>query len=688
MSRGRWFGIAVLALLAAATAGARPVAIGGVVQGAAVSTRVLAGGETLAVWTLPRLGVAVRNDARDLRLLYGERELRFSPERGWRAVGFTLPLDVRLGVPQLAGGSLYVPLTAVRALGVRVIADAPDVLDFAAPPAVPVATLPPSPDAPQPQVIQPTQPQAAQPLPTAPTASVPATPARPAATPTPPEPVEPRPPVNPVPPVPVTPPASVPSTPVIPPTTPPTPPPPVVSPPPVPTPTPPPAPLASVANLDTVRISRTLHRTVEVQRVVLELSGEAPHQITRENGGLSVLLPGVTSSGSSQRLESGDTLSVEPGVVGVSPRRAQTTVRLRTGGGRSEVFTLEDPPRVVIDTTTYTDTRVPPPIDPEGLPGGVTYRARGILHLLSFDPARFQPRVVTAPAGAARDVASLVKGVGGVAGVNGGYFDPASSLPVDLVAVGGLMTAPSLERRATVGFTAQGGTFFGYPRPRYVLSGAFGSVTVNSVGAKVRPELLTAFVGDGRTSVGAAGLTSLYLTPGTPTVTRVVAGRNVPPAGALALTFDPARFPQLPRGVGEALTTTLNWQATDAPWPTAQDALSAGPLLVRGGQVVLNAAREQFDTRAGVWRPTRQVAFGVMAGQPTIAYLEHGSPEAFASALAGAGVRDAVRLDSGSSATAFLTGGYGDLGGYLNTVWSRPVPNAIVFVPKANTARR
>ena len=104
--------------------------------------------------------------------------------------------------------------------------------------------------------------------------------------------------------------------------------------------------------------------------------------------------------------------------------------------------------------------------------------------------------------------------------------------------------------------------------------------------------------------------------------------------------------------------------------------------------MVLDPRREAFDTGASIWRATRQVAFGVLEGQPTVAYLEHGTPEAFAAALAGAGVRDAVRLDSGSSATAFVTGGYAGLGGYLNTVWSRPVPNAIVFVPKVTGARK
>ncbi|MFC0619445.1 phosphodiester glycosidase family protein [Deinococcus budaensis] len=610
-----------LALLGGA--GARPVAIGGAVQGAAVDSRVLSGQEALAVWTLPRLGVAVRNDPQDLRLLYGGRELRFTPGRGWRAAGFTLPAQPGLGVPELVGGSLYVPLTALRALRLPITIDAPDLLDFAPPAAVPAATLPPSPDlggaAP-----------AAQPQPVPPLAA----------------------------------PASAPS-----PATPATP--------------PPPAPLRASAHLGTVRVSRTLYRTVEVQRVVLELSGPAAHQVVREPGGLSVVLPGVSAGASAQTLTSGDTLRVEPGASGGA---ALTTVHLRTGGGSSEIFTLDDPQRVVIDTTTHLDPRVPPPINPEELPEGVTYRPRGGLHLLSFDPARFQPRVVTAPAGAARDVASLVKGAGGVAGVNGGYFDPASSLPVDLVAVGGVMTAPSLEKRATVGFTAQGTPLFGYPRPRYVLAGSFGRVTVNSVGARVRPELLTAFVGDGRAVVGAPGLTTLFLSGGT--VARVLTGAATPPAGTLALTFDPARFPLLPRTPGAPLAATLNWQAQDAPWETAQDALSAGPLLVQGGRVAINPARELFDTRTNVWRPTRQVAFGVLGGQPTIAYLDHGTPEAFAAALAGAGVRDAVRLDSGSSATAYLTGGYAGLGGYLNSVWSRPVPNAIVFVPKVTGARR
>ncbi|CAM3985934.1 phosphodiester glycosidase family protein [Deinococcus marmoris] len=640
------------AALLAGAADARPTAIGGIRQSASVDSRMLGGSEMLAVWTLPRLGVSVRNDPQDLRLLLGKRELRYAPGKGWTAHGFAL--TDTLPTPMIEGGSLYVPLRALGLLGVRVLADTPGLLAFAAPASVPMATLLPSDGGPERPVIRP---------PVSATPSAPATTA-----------------VQPAPAAPASPPPAVTPSPVSPESL------PNIQPvPALPTPTPPPLvpslTVPRVANLDTVRISRTLYRTVEVQRVVMDLSAPASQEISREGGGLSVFLPGVTVTGSQQTLPGGDTLTLAQTGAGAA-------IRLATGGGRSEIFTLEDPFRVVIDTTTYRDSSVPPPIDPEALPAGVTYRNRELLHLLSFDPALFQPRVVSAPLGRSLSVLDLVKSAGGVAGVNGGYFDPRSSLPVDLVAVGGLMTAASLEKRATVGFTAGGETLFGYPRPRYVLSGPFGSVTVNSVRATPNAALLTAFVGDGKTLVGGTGLTTLLLAPGSVSVTRAVTGQVIPPPRTLAFTFDPARFPALPVAAGAPLIVALNWQATDAPWGSAVDALSAGPLLVQGGKVVIDPRREGFNTAAGVWRSTRQSALGTLGGQPTIAYFEYGTPEAFAAALAGAGVRDAVRMDSGSSATAYLQGGYAGLGGYLNTVWSQPVPNAIVFVPRGVAGKK
>ncbi|WP_229776061.1 phosphodiester glycosidase family protein [Deinococcus ruber] len=615
----------------------RTVALQGQLTSPRIETKLLPSGlEGLPVWFLPRLGVSVRNAPDALNLGYGPLTLTYTPASGWSAqttAGALAPgaqLLAALPVPENLGSSLHVALSVLRLLNVPLLADTPEVLDFGLPALrMPTSSLPPAA------------------TPTAPPSPLPSTPL----------PVTPLPSTS-TPPVPPAAPPSQPSQPVV---------------------TPPPGPgFTPVATLASVRSSRTVNRNIELQRVVMEFDGPANYTVLRDRSGLTFNLPGVLSAPQSQRLDSGDALGVSLGAAGSS-------VRLDTGNGSSEIFTLPDPYRIVVDTTTNIDTSVPPPIDETSLPDGVTLRHLGGLSLLIFD-ARYAPRVVSAPLGHASGVADLVRQQGGVAGVNGGYFDTASSLPVDLVARGGLMIAPSLERRATLGLDAQGTPQLGYPKPRYVLSAPGLQLVVNSVGSKPNPLWVTAFVGDGRTAVGGDGFTTLVLRqgPGTPgsTVSRALSGRFVPGVGDFAVTFDPARFPQLGLATGAPLRYDLNWQVPG--WNSVQEALAAGPLLVSGGKVVLDPVREGFDTSGSIWRPTRQVAFVQMGDRSGIAFLDNGTPAEFARALAGAGVSSAMRLDSGSSATVYVSGGYLNAGGYLNTVWSRPVPNALVFVPKLN----
>ena len=613
--------LVLLLCLSLGAAYARPVAIGGVLTSPLIETKTLPSGqEGLPVWFLPRLGVQILNRPDDVRLGYGGASLRFTPQSGWN--GADLP------APELLNGSVHVSLYVLRALGVPLLEDAPQVLDFAD---RPLAALPPpaSPAPPPPATLTPVNPP---PLP---------------------------PPIVPLPTVPPSPPPAVPAPPASqPPAS-----PPAVSPPAVPA-----LPVTGIP-LTTVRSSRALNRATETQRVVLEFGAEAPYSLTREARGLSVALPGAVGVPSLQKLDSGDVLSV-------APDAGTLYVHLDTGaGGVSQVFTLQDPFRIVIDTVTNLDPNVTPPPDLAHLPPGVSYRQFGKLELLGFDPAVYAPRVVSAGTAQASSVFDLVRRSGGVAGVNGGYFDPKTSVPVDLVALGGLMVAPSLERRATLGFTGAG-VLLGYPRPRYLVQGPWGSLTVNTVRPQSSPTWLTLFVGDGVTRVGDAGYTTLTL-DGTH-VKSATGGPNVPAPGEITLTFNPAQFPQLPRQAGAPLTLSLNWSAPG--WSGVEEALAAGPLLIDHGQYALDPAREGFDTRAGVWRATRQVAFAIYAGQPTIAYFQNGTPEEFARALLSVGASSAMRLDSGSSATVYVAGGY------LNTVWSRSVPNAIVFVPRTPLA--
>ena len=575
-----------LALSAWPAAQARPLSVGGEVQSAALDSRELGSGEGLAVWTLPRLGVAVRNDPQDLRLLYGNRELRWAPGRGWQAVGFAP--GGQLPAPEKMGQSLYVGLDVLRALGLPLTVT-PQTVEVPAPRSHPAGTLPPS--------------------------QAPSTPAGTASS-------------------------------------------------------------RSTHTLVSARHSAHRQRTVEFQRTVLELQGggEAFYQVQQREGGVTVSLPYTQAAARSELLDGGAVLLVQPAGGG-------SRVDLLTGGGQTRILTLQNPTRIVLDTVVYRDRSQTPPVAEGLLPQGVRYRQQGGLSLLSFDPSRYRPRVVSAPWGQRTGLAALVRSAGGVAGINGGYFDMQSGKPVDLVAQGGVMRIGSLQKRATLGFTPAGEVLLGYPAPRYVAEVNGQRLLVNQMTPLSRPELLTAWAGDGRT-VGAAGLVTLTLRPGGSQVQAAQSGPVGTRPGELYLTFDPARFPALPRTAGSPLSLTLEWNASDAPWPSSQDALSAGPLLLRGGQSVLNPQREGFDTSGSIWRATHQTAFGLLGGWPTFAYLERGTPEQLLAALRAAGLSDAVRMDSGGSSAVYLTGGYADLGGYLNPAWSRDIPNAVVMVPR------
>ncbi len=670
-----------LLLLLAGAALARPVALGGRLSSPRIETALLlTGGEGLPLSSLPRLGVAVSASDTALTLSYGALSLSYAPASHWSAQArASVPLPVAaalaaLPAPELQGSSRVVALAVLRTLGLPLLADTPDLLDIGLPALSPPSALTPTPPAlPNPALPNPALPNPALPNPAlaspAPASPAPASPAP--ASPAPKSQAQ----LNPAS-INLAPLDTVQASPL---TAPVAPVPPVPSSPSV-------AEVAPSVHLTDIRSSRTLKRNIQLQRVVLELDAPAGYSVQRDAGGLTLTLAGVASTSQTQRLDSGDLLEVAADASGSS-------VRLTTHAAASEVFALSDPARVVVDTTSNLDAGVPPPIDEAHLPDGVTLKRWGGLSLLSFD-ARYVPRVVSAPLGRASGVAELVAGLGGVAGVNGGYFDPASSLPVDLVVRGGLMLSPSLERRAALGLDAQGTPLLGYPKPRYLLSAPGLHLSVNTVGTRPNPQWVTAFVGDGHSAVGGDGLNTLILQGGlnnpASSVLRAQTGRSVPAPGEFAVSFDPARFPQLALSAGSPLSYSLNWQA--AGWDGVQEALAAGPLLVAGGRVVTDAAREGFDTSGGIWRATRQVAFVQMSGgngpdRSGIAFLDNGTPDDFARALAAAGVSSALRLDSGSSATVYVTGGYLNAGGYLNTVWSRSVPNALVFVPREQVTR-
>ncbi|GEM46994.1 hypothetical protein DC3_26290 [Deinococcus cellulosilyticus NBRC 106333 = KACC 11606] len=418
-----------------------------------------------------------------------------------------------------------------------------------------------------------------------------------------------------------------------------------------------------------IRHSVQTEEYTERTRIVLDLNMPIQYEV-KDN---KITLVGAQGQGLAQAI------SGSKGVKGIRVEQnhqgMQATLTLSKDADM-KVFPLQNPPRVVIDVFQYVRPVLPPFPNLSNLPAGVTYQKLGDLELLVFKKSQFQPKLTS---GFLQGVETFVKQGQAVAGINGGYFDMKTGFPVDMVVRDGRLLFGGLEKRSAVGFTPTGDLMWGIPKARYTLTTPQGQGRVNSVRSSPRDGWLTLFVGDDKHVVGGKNHVTLTVQDGV--VTRVSTSAFKAAEGELTITFQPEKYPFLPTVVGAPVGVSVAW--ADDSWTTARDVLAAGPMLVREGQYAVNAAQEDFDVKTSVWRPTRQVAFGTTsAGDYVFAYLKWGTPEDFARALLKAGLKEAMRLDSGTSATVFVSGGF------LNRTWSRPVPNAILMVPRLTTAQK
>ena len=435
---------------------------------------------------------------------------------------------------------------------------------------------------------------------------------------------------------------------------------------------------ATSSQITATRINRGIST-----RIVLELSKPAAFESSIAVGHASVRLKNVPVT--SQFFPVGSEAVVRARLI---PDGEDAILELETSSKADlKVFALASPDRIVIDVQVPSG---PPPL-PGPNPLGITTLETGTgskkLTLVTLDPNRFAAKLSVAPWGGALRVLEHANSLGAVVAANAGYFDPASNLPVDLAIAEGGVRAYARGNRATLGLHSDGLPLFGTPKVRlnssFQTSDGTVSVPINSIRPEPNPKWVTAFVGDGFVPVGGEGFLTLVISSQVtadgslqPVVVDIRDGPSIPEPGELTLTYSGQLQTALESiEFGSAATVTLQW--SDPSWSDVQHAIAAGPKLITNGQYVVNPQLEGFDPSREVWRSTRQVGFGLDAqGRFVIALLEQGTPEEFAKALILLGLREAMRFDSGSSASVYLAGGM--IGGK----WGRTVPNALVFVPK------
>jgi Phosphodiester glycosidase len=338
-----------------------------------------------------------------------------------------------------------------------------------------------------------------------------------------------------------------------------------------------------------------------------------------------------------------------------------------------QLSSLSNPDRVVVDVVNP-DAPMPTP----GLaPLGISYSLTNQLHLVTLEAGKFKPSVVTAGLGGGKTALEYAEDAGAVVAVNGGYYDVAQSLSVDLLVSNNQILSYARGNRATLGLLTD--EFFGtravWGTPKVRLNLALNGKTwgINTARAAPHPQWLTYFVGDGFVPTGGLGFTTLVVQDGK--ILELHDEGFTPALGQITFSLNPVAFPGFTANLNDTLTISTIW--SDPLFANAQDILAAGPKLVTNGLYAVNPMLEGFDTSKEIWRKTKQVAIGIdQQNNWVVAYLESGTPEEFARALVMAGLKEAMRLDSGGSAQVFLAGGM------LPNSASRAVPNAIVFIAK------
>jgi Phosphodiester glycosidase len=338
-----------------------------------------------------------------------------------------------------------------------------------------------------------------------------------------------------------------------------------------------------------------------------------------------------------------------------------------------QLSSLANPDRVVIDVVI---PEAPMPT-PGIVPTGITYTVADKLHLVTLESGKYKPQVVSAGSGGGKTALEYAEDANAVVAVNGGYYDVAQSLSVDLVLINNQILSYARGNRATLGLLTDDlfGTraVWGTPKVRLALNLNGKTWNVNTARVSPHPQWVTYFIGDGFVPTGGLGFVTLVLQEGK--ILELHDESFIAALGQITFSLNPLAFPGFSANVNDTITVSTSW--SDPLFSNVQDILAAGPKLVTNSLYAVNATLEGFDTTKEIWRKTKQVAIGLdQQNNWVVAFLESGTPEEFATALVIAKLKEAMRLDSGGSAQVFLAGGM------LPNSASRAVPNAIVFVPR------
>jgi exopolysaccharide biosynthesis protein len=246
-----------------------------------------------------------------------------------------------------------------------------------------------------------------------------------------------------------------------------------------------------------------------------------------------------------------------------------------------------------------------------------------------------------------------------LAGINGGYFDEKSGLPLGMLVIDGeLMTTPT-DRRSVFAITMDG-------KPVIVPFEFTGRIMMPD-----RSSLWVSGVNQPPSAGGVSVYTRFYgpLTPSFPVaaivrnsvVEQLSAGKILIPLNGYVLVTNAADAGLITQFI--KIGARLQLQLVFSPNLEIRSALGGGPRLVKDGQVFVPFAWEWFSSRHARRRAPRTAVGITETGKLLLVTVDGGTPQntgmtlpELAEVMVRLGARDAMNLDGGGSATMVVGG--------------------------------
>jgi hypothetical protein len=335
------------------------------------------------------------------------------------------------------------------------------------------------------------------------------------------------------------------------------------------------------------------------------------------------------------------------------------------------VSSLDNPPRLIID------------IRPDYLlereivwSRGVVWKQFGVslgaevfpIHILELDPTQVSLRALSSKPGSLIGIAPLVqigREQGAIAAINGGFFNRQTQLPLGAIREGGRWLSSPILNRGAIAWNAQNKWRLGRLSWQETLQTAAGQsyrlVSFNSGYLEAGMARYTRDWGANYTTLSDGEIVLRVENNQISQASRTnTAGKDtlpIPANGYLLVIRKNAVTP-LPTGTKVSLSSSsIPPDFSDYP-----EILSAGPLLIENGQIVLDVAAEKFNPAFQTQKASRSAIALTPQGKILLIALHQrlGGSGAdlseFAEIVKSLGVKDALNLDGGSSTSLFLGG--------------------------------